>query len=205
MTIIEHYRPIPVWCRMKVPEHYQSYPILSKLTSQYGLDVSITAARLGYRQVRDGWFDLVLAGQAYQQLAALRYLQSLNIEVVQLGSTPFFSTAQVDAAANQCSFTKAIRSGIESLLDDPLHQKKIVLSNDQDALRIEVQIPLLYRPKPLLSNLISRYGVTINILAALLQPEESQAGRFDLLISGEDASIQACLSDLEKQALIFYL
>lgn len=46
--------------RIRIPKEYGDEPIISKLVSQYGLTVNISAAFLGASARDDGWFDLEL-------------------------------------------------------------------------------------------------------------------------------------------------
>ncbi len=48
--------------RLRIPKDYHQEPVISRLVSDYGLIVNITAAILGANAVGDGWFDLELQG-----------------------------------------------------------------------------------------------------------------------------------------------
>ncbi|WP_341527958.1 NIL domain-containing protein [Nostoc sp. UHCC 0302] len=67
--------------RLRIPKDYHQEPVISRLVSDYGLIVNITAAILGANAVGDGWFDLELKGTDSQIQSGLTYLQNLELEV----------------------------------------------------------------------------------------------------------------------------
>jgi ABC-type methionine transport system ATPase subunit len=67
--------------RLRIPKDYHQEPVISRLVSDYGLTVNITAAILGANAVGDGWFDLELQGTDAQIQSALTYLHELELEV----------------------------------------------------------------------------------------------------------------------------
>lgn len=67
--------------RLRIPKDYHQEPVISRLVSEYGLTVNITAAILGANAVGDGWFDLDLQGTDAQIHSGLNYLQELELEV----------------------------------------------------------------------------------------------------------------------------
>jgi ABC-type methionine transport system ATPase subunit len=62
--------------------------------------------------------------------------------------------------------------------------------------RIRVQIPKTYHQEPIISDLISRYGVTVNITAALLSANAKEDGWFDLELRGTIGQVQSALAYL---------
>jgi hypothetical protein len=44
--------------RLRIPKEFHQEPVISRLVSNYGLTVNITAAMLGSNGIGDGWFDL---------------------------------------------------------------------------------------------------------------------------------------------------
>lgn len=74
-------RAIACRIRVRVPKSYHREPVISKLSTDYGLDVTISAALLGANGNEDGWFDLVLWGQHAQIQNGLLYLNDLNLEI----------------------------------------------------------------------------------------------------------------------------
>lgn len=77
----EHNRPTQTRLKIKIPQHYQQEPIISRLTSHHGLEVNIVAALLSANTQNDGWFDLEIRGSSQQIDDALLDLAELNVEV----------------------------------------------------------------------------------------------------------------------------
>lgn len=72
---------------------------------------------------------------------------------------------------------------VESL--EPIDPKQ--LSSDdvrRSHVRLRVRIPAEYRQDPVLSVLITQYGLTVNILAAQLSNHATDGGWFDLDLKG---------------------
>ncbi len=67
--------------RVRIPRDYHQEPVISRLVSDFGLTVNITAAVLGANAIGDGWFDLGLQGSATQIENGLTYLKKLALEV----------------------------------------------------------------------------------------------------------------------------
>ncbi|QIR40949.1 ABC transporter [Tolypothrix sp. PCC 7910] len=67
--------------RLRIPKDYHQEPVISRLVSEYGVTVNITAAILGANAVGDGWFDLELQGTDTQIQSALSYLDELSLQV----------------------------------------------------------------------------------------------------------------------------
>ncbi|HEY9629490.1 MAG TPA: NIL domain-containing protein [Coleofasciculaceae cyanobacterium] len=63
-------------------------------------------------------------------------------------------------------------------------------------LRVRLRIPKAYQQEPIISNLITRYGLKVNIAAALLGANGREDGWFDLELNGTQAQIQSALMDL---------
>lgn len=70
-----------VQIRLRVPKKYHREPVISKLSSDYQLEVNILGAVLGQYAREDGWFDLQLKGTPQQINSAMIYLSDLDIEV----------------------------------------------------------------------------------------------------------------------------
>lgn len=73
-------RPTQTRIRIRIPKNCHDEPIISRLTSHYGLTVNITAALLGENARDDGWFDLELHGTSQQMCSALLYFNELDLE-----------------------------------------------------------------------------------------------------------------------------
>ncbi len=67
--------------RLRIPKEYHQEPVISRLVSDYGLTVNISAAILGSNAIGDGWFDLDLQGTTAQIDSALIYLNDLNLQI----------------------------------------------------------------------------------------------------------------------------
>lgn len=67
--------------RLRIPKDYHQEPVISRLVSDYGLTVNITAAILGANGIGDGWFDLDLQGTSAQIQSALTYINDLDLEI----------------------------------------------------------------------------------------------------------------------------
>lgn len=67
--------------RLRIPKEYHQEPVISRLVSDYGLTVNISAAILGSDAIGDGWFDLDLQGTPSQIDNALIYLNDLDLEI----------------------------------------------------------------------------------------------------------------------------
>ena len=67
--------------RVRIPKDYHQEPVISRLVSDCGLTVNITAAVLGANAIGDGWFDLDLQGTIGQVDSGLTYLNNLDLEI----------------------------------------------------------------------------------------------------------------------------
>jgi ABC-type methionine transport system ATPase subunit len=68
--------------------------------------------------------------------------------------------------------------------------------------RIRIQIPPNYHQDPIISTLVSQYGLAVNIIAALLDTQGKGSGWFDLQLQGNQAQIKDALiylSDLNVE------
>lgn len=67
--------------RIYIPQRYQQEPIISRLTSEYGLIVNITEAVL-LPDCDWGKFDLELRGTPSQICSGLTYLEELQLKLL---------------------------------------------------------------------------------------------------------------------------
>jgi ABC-type methionine transport system ATPase subunit len=65
--------------------------------------------------------------------------------------------------------------------------------------RIRLRIPKEYTDQPVISQLVSEYGLTVNIAAALLGPNTRDDGWFDLELRGTSHQIQSALTYLNER------
>lgn len=63
----------------------------------------------------------------------------------------------------------------------------------QTQTRIRIRVPKEYHQEPVISNLISEYGLTVNFNAALLGVKTSDDGWFDLELNGPAKQIESAL------------
>ena len=59
--------------------------------------------------------------------------------------------------------------------------------------RIRIQIPAKYHQQPIISELASRHGVKVNIVAAILGANAQGDGWFDLELNGSPQQINSAL------------
>lgn len=67
--------------------------------------------------------------------------------------------------------------------------------------RIRLRIPKEYTDEPVISQLVSNYGVTVNITAALLGANARDDGWFDLELQGTSQQIQSALTYLDEMKM----
>jgi ABC-type methionine transport system ATPase subunit len=67
--------------------------------------------------------------------------------------------------------------------------------------RIRLRIPKDYHQEPVISQLVSDYGLVVNITAAILGANAVGDGWFDLELQGTDAQIQSALNYLQELSL----
>lgn len=81
IPVLETDRPTQTRIRLRIPKDLHEEPVISRLVSQHGVTVNITAALLGANGRDDGWFDLELRGRASQIQSALTYIDELDLEI----------------------------------------------------------------------------------------------------------------------------
>jgi ABC-type methionine transport system ATPase subunit len=64
--------------------------------------------------------------------------------------------------------------------------------------QIQIRIPQKYAQEPIISNLIKRYEIEVNIRSALLATSAQESGWFDLELYGTPARIQQTLDYLAQ-------
>lgn len=74
-------RPTQIRIRIQISQKYYHEPIISKLISEYSLNVNVNAALLAANAPTDGWFDLELRGRNKQIQRALIYLNELDVKI----------------------------------------------------------------------------------------------------------------------------
>lgn len=196
-------QPTPVHSQIRVPQHYHTQPVISRLISRYGLTVNITAASLAPDSDNYGWFDLELQGNPEQITDSLCYLQRLGVDLMQLGimgktlsksKSLSFSTAY----SNHSKQSAPLTTQWEGLQ----HGVSVGQSN-----RVRLQLCILktYYQKPVISELVSRYGLTVNITSASLNPNQESDGWFNLDLWGKPKQLFSSLNYLEELGLPLWL
>lgn len=69
---------------------------------------------------------------------------------------------------------------------------------------VTVRIDRNYHQEPVISHLISKYGVTVNITAALLGENAQEDGWFNLELQGTNRQIHSALNYLNELDLEFW-
>ncbi|OCR02174.1 ABC transporter [Oscillatoriales cyanobacterium USR001] len=79
----------------------------------------------------------------------------------------------------------------------PATESDIPKTNEDDIrptqTRIRMRVPKEYHQEPVISRLISQYGLTVNVNAALLGVNSSDDGWFDLELHGSASQIASAL------------
>ncbi|OUL22120.1 NIL domain-containing protein [Nostoc sp. 106C] len=191
----------PVHSRILVPQRYHRQPVISRLISRYGLTINITAASLVSDSESDGWFDLELLGNPQQLTSSLSYLQGLGVNLVELAIANQIQSDQHSQPFPN-SPNKVITSQCETLKSQWTEEFQAWISQGQtNRLRLQMCILKTYYEKPVISQLVSRYGLTVNITSAFLNPDMQDDGWFDLDLWGRTRQIYSSLSYLKKLGL----
>ena len=149
----------PIDSRIRIPQHYQRQPLISRLVSRYGVTVNITAAILTATD-NYGWFDLQLQGNSEHICDGLLYLQNLGVDLMNL-SIP----GNVQYNLNSQPFPKSTQKfpPLPILQDTATHE---VHNGQSYRLRLQVCILKDYYHKPIIFDLVARYGIIVNIISA---------------------------------------
>lgn len=198
----------PVHSRILVPQRYHRQPVISRLVSRYGLTVNIKAASLVLGSESDGWFDLELSGNPEELTNSLSYLQGLGVNLVQLAIAN-----HIEPKDHNLSFPNLVgvnyqENYTKSGLFKTQWQKEFqqcISQGQTNRLRLQLCISKNYYETPVISQLVSRYGLTVNITSALLQPDTEADGWFDLDLWGRSKQLRSSLNYLEKLGLPMWL
>ncbi|MEH1805824.1 NIL domain-containing protein [Nostoc sp.] len=197
--------PASVHSRILVPQRYNRQPVISRLVSRYGLTVNIKAASLTSDNDSDGWFDLELSGNPQKLTNSLSYLQGLGVNLLQLAIAN-----QIQSNQHTLPFpnpaTKLSPKDSAWLTNKWQQQFQQWISLGQtNRLRLQLCVLKSYYEEPVISELVSRYGLTVNITSAILQPDTQDDGWFDLDLWGRTKQLYSSLSYLEKLGLPIWL
>jgi NIL domain len=196
-------KPAPVHSRIRVPQRYYRQPVISRLVSRYNLTVNITAASLTSDSNDDGWFDLELSGNPPELANSLSYLQGLGVDLMQLAIANHIQSGNAQPFPNPVSKLTHRESAL-SIAQFKQEPQYIAIAQTN---RVRLQLCILknYYHKPIISELVSHYMLTVNITSALLNPDMQDDGWFDLDLWGRPQQLRASLSYLEKLDLPLWL
>lgn len=175
----------PVLCQVRIPPTYQRLPILSRLTSRFGVTVNIVGAALSSRRKRGGEFVLALGGRPQQQASSLAYLKDLQVQFM----------PQRDIKATP----RLLNEG------ESLEQKPVVLPRGCDRLRLQLHIPAHCHPQPVISDLVKDYDVAVTILSASLPTQGEHDGWFELELWGRPPQLEAAIATLNQSDCALWL
>ncbi|MDZ7961374.1 MAG: NIL domain-containing protein [Aulosira sp. DedQUE10] len=191
----------PIHSIISVPFKYQTQPIVSRLVSRYGITVNIIAASLVSGSESDGWFDLELLGNPQQITNSLSYLQELGVSLVEVAIANHIQPKQHSQPFPNAT-NKLTCKELETFKTQWATECQKWLSHGQTN-RLHIQLCILksYYKKPIISQLVSRFGLTVNITSAFLNPDMQDDGWFDLDLWGQTKQIHSSLRYLKKLGL----
>jgi hypothetical protein len=174
-----------VVCQVVIPPTYQRLPILSRLTSRFGVSVNILGAALSARRKRGGEFVLALGGSSQQQASSLAYLKDLQVQFVP---------------------KRAIKAAPRLLNEgESLQQKPVTLPKGCDRIRLQLHIPAHCHPHPLISDLVKDHDVAVTILSASLPSQGDRDGWFELELWGLPSQLEAAIATLNQSDCALWL
>ncbi|MDZ8023300.1 MAG: NIL domain-containing protein [Nostoc sp. DedQUE01] len=205
MSATKSVKPASVHSRILVPGRYHRQPVISRLVSRYDLTVNIKAASLTLDSDSDGWFDLELSGNPQKLTNSLSYLQGLGVNLVQLAIANQIQPSEHSLPFSDSDYQLSHKDSI-SLKDRWQEQFQQWISLGQtNRLRLQLCVLKTYYEQPVISKLVSRYGLTVNITSAILKPDSQDDGWFDLDLWGRTKQLYSSLSYLEKLGLPIWL
>jgi hypothetical protein len=175
--------------RLRIPLHYQRQPLISRLVSRYGIKVNINAAMLSAKE-NYGWFDLQLVGNSQQIDDGLLYLQNLGVDLMHINI--------IDGVPDDLSSRSSSR---------PSQQFSHLPTASSQSYRLGLQVSISqdYSQTPIIFDLVSRYGITVNIIGAALLGNQQEDGWFDLDLWGTPPQLFSSCDYLENLNLPLYL
>ncbi|WP_341531026.1 NIL domain-containing protein [Nostoc sp. UHCC 0302] len=198
-------KPEPVHSRILVPQRYHRQPVISRLVSRYGLTVNIKAAFLVSNNDSDGWFDLDLSGNAQEITNGLSYLQGLGVNLVQLAIANHIQPKQNSQPFPNLGSKLTPRESAWLTNQWQEEFQRWISIGQTNRLRLQLCISKTYHEKPVISELVSGYGLTVNITSALLNPTIQDDGWFGLDLWGKTKQLHSSLCYLEKLGLPIWL
>lgn len=175
----------PVVCQVVIPLTYQRLPILSRLTSRFGVTVNILGAALSAQRKRGGEFVLAVGGRQQQQARSLAYLKDLQVQ--------FVTKRDIKAAP------RLLNEG------ESLEQKPVTFPKGCDRIRLQLHIPAHCHPQPVISDLVKDHDVAVTILSASLPSHGEHDGWFELELWGLPTRLEAAIATLNQSDCALWL
>jgi hypothetical protein len=174
---------------LRIPLHYQRQPLISRLVSRYGITVNINAAMLSAKE-NYGWFDLQLVGNSQHIYDGLLYLQNLGVDLMHINI--------IDGVPDDLSSRSSSR---------PSQQFSHLPTPSSQSYRWGLQVCVFqdYYQTPIIFDLVSRYGITVNIIGAALSGNQQEDGWFELDLWGTPPQLFSSCDYLENLNLPLYL
>lgn len=193
--------------RIHLPGKYHRQPVISRLISRYGLTINIVAGDLKFGERNQGYFDIEVSGKSENLISSLSYLQGLGIDLIEVGiannlkpsilfaenSSNLSKGNSVNDSANPWIITS---TNLQNQSNTKIKENFIGISLTR--VRSQLCIYRKYHNKPIISTLVSKYGVTVNIISAFLKPDTKDHGWFSLELWGKPQQIYSSLAYLEK-------
>lgn len=204
----------PIQTQIRLPGKYHKQPVISRLTSRYGLTVNITAASLISGAYSEGWFNIELSGNPEKLTNSLSYLQVLGIDLLQLEIANHLKPSQISTILKNFNSNEAVlnkqrlqtQSNITQKLHEYIYNSQFTHSTkiaNHNTIRLKLKLGIFkrYQHKPIISELVSNFGLTVNIVSALLADDIYDDGLFELEIWGELEQVYLSLRYLEQLGL----
>jgi hypothetical protein len=154
-----------------------------------------------------GWFDLELQGNSELICNSLLYLQNLGVDLIELGiagnvqhKLSYQEFPDLNQKINKQQFSNVA-----------IPARTLVYQDYQDYIgqshRLRLQLCILkdYYQTPVIFELVSRFGITVNIVTASLSPNQDDDGWFDLDLWGKPQQLFACFNYLKELNLPVWL
>jgi hypothetical protein len=185
----------PIYSRIRIPLHYQRQPLISRLVSRYGVTVNINAAMLSATDSH-GWFDLQLQGKSQHIYDGLLYLHNLGVDLMHTGI--------IEGKQRNLGSRSFPRPRTEMPTPAPSYTYQ---NYGSQSYRMGLQICILkdYYQTPIIFDLVSRYGITVNIIGASLPANQQEDGWFDLDLWGKPQQLFSSCDYLENLKLPLWL
>ena len=181
--------------RIRIPLHYQRQPLISRLVSRYGVTVNIKAAKLSATDSY-GWFDLQLQGKSQHIDDGLLYLHNLGVDLMHTDIT--------EGVQHNLGSRSFPRPGTE-MPTPGINYTYQVYGGQSYRLGLQICIFKDYYQTAIIFDLVSSYGITVNIIGASLPGNQQEDGWFDLDLWGKPQQLFSSCDYLQKLNLPLWL